>query len=315
MKLRSLLPRLFPSIGTLRVSLYFTCVTSLFAVLAARSVRADIGEMGLAAGRQLSRLEDLTKDAEVLLVNGARFHHATVYTSQSVSQVLDRFEAECERNPGAFGQALKALPAGALERLAHRPQRGGGNAVVRDESEEGGMLACFVGAKPGSLADFRERIAHFSQTLDLAELGDLRYAYVMRKAEGTRVITLWTDTDLNLSRMFPAQGDAEGTDSALAPRPPSSRRTFTATAADMPFGVRVYESTEAEPSLQAFYEATMKQRGFSVPENARRDGTTAFVKPDGTQVFMSLSSDDGKRFVTLTEASGQVAAVTAEVSE
>lgn len=312
-KRRSFLSRLFPSMGTLRVSFYMTCVCSGLALLAARSVRADMGEVGLAAGRQLSRLEDLTNDAEVLLVNGARFHHASVYTSQSVSQVLDRFENECERNPGVFGQALRAVPAGAFEKVSKHAAGSGKSAVIRDESADGGMLACFVGAKPGSLQDFRDRLAHFTKTHDLAEFGDLRYAYVMRKKEGTRVITLWTDTELSLSRMFPAQGDAAGTDSVLAPRPPASRRTFTASALGSPFGVRVYESTESETALQAFYESKMAERGYQVPENARRDGTTAFLKPDGAQVFMSLSTDGGKSFVTLTEASGQVASATAEV--
>ena len=314
MKLWRLLSKGLPTLGMLRVSCYLTCTCCALGLLAARSVRADIGEMGLAAGRQLSKLEDLTAEAETLVVNGARFHHASVYSKEGVSQVLDRFEAECERTPGMLGQGLRAVPPEAMDRLDARVPHASRNAVVRDESDDGGMLACFVGAKPGSLSELRLRLQHFSTTLDLAEFGDLRYTYVVRKGNKSRVITLWTDSQLNLGRMFPARGDAEGTDSTVAPRPPASRRMFTATAAGMPFAVRLYESQQSPEALQKFYERAMAERGFTLPEGASREGTTAFLDREGSQVFVSLASLDGKSIVTLTEAIGHVGTATA-VSE
>lgn len=312
MKLWRLFSKALPSWATLRVSLYLTCVSCGVALLAARSVRADIGELGLATGRQLSKLEDLTAEAETLVVNGARFHHATAYTDQSVAEVLDRFEAECERKPGMLGQALRAVPAEAMAHLDPEVPRFSRNAVVRDEAADGGMLACFVGIKPGSLAELRARLRHFSQTLNLADFGDLRYTYVVRKGKQSRVITLWTDSRLELTRMFPTSGDAAGSDSTLAPRPPASRRTFTAAASGTQFAVRLYESQQSTAALEAFYRRAMAERGFSVPEGASAQGTTAFSNRDGSQVFVSLAdAEQGKTIVTLTQAVGQVGTATA----
>jgi hypothetical protein len=311
MTLRRWLRWFLPNRAALRVGFYFTCVSCSLALLGARAVRADIGELGLAAGRQLSQLEDLTGDAEVLLVNGARFHHATSYTTQSVSNVLDRFERECERNPGMLAQGLRAVPPEAMSRLEGQFPRSSRNAIIRDESESGGMLVCFVGAKPGTLHELRMRLQHFSKTRDLAEFGNLRYTYVARKGDRSRVITLWTDSKLDLGRMFPASGDAAGSDSKLAPRPPNSRRTFTAGAVGLPFSLRIYETTQTEQQIQEFYDRALSPRGFEVPQGARASGTTAYTDRQGAQVFVSVNGDGDKRFVTLTDAEGRVGVATA----
>jgi hypothetical protein len=146
------------------------------------------------------------------------------------------------------------------------------------------------------------------------ELGDFRYVYAVRKGDKTRVTTLWTTGSVNLRRMFPDQGDAAGSDSALAPRPPKARRTFTATAAGQASGMRIYESHESLTALDAFYSAEMHRRGFRVPDGAKHDGTTAFNHPDGPQVFVSTARIDDKSYVTLTEAGSGVSSLTAEVN-
>jgi hypothetical protein len=295
----------------LRLSCFSTIACCGFALFGARAVRADIAELGMAMGRRLDRLEDLTSDAEALVVNGAQFRHSVTYTPEPVREVLDRFERECERDPGLLGQALRALPAGAEARLDPRLPRASRNAIVRDESEDGGMLVCFVGARPTSLDELKDRLEHFSSTLDLGEFGELIYTYVARKGDETRVITLWTDSGLNLGRMFPASGDAAGSDSSSVPRPPQARRTLTAQALGLPLSVRIYESSLDETSLDRFYSRELAQRGFAAAEGAKVDGTTAFVNRQGGEVFVSLASLDGKAFVTLVEAPAQLAAVSA----
>jgi len=306
--------RLFPSLAVLRVSFFLTCVALALAVLAARAARADIGELALSAGRQLDHLEDLTADSDALLINGAKFHRATNYTPDSVSHVLDRVEDACLRNPGLLGQAMREVPPSALAKIKADKElpRSARNAIVRDESEEGGMVVCFVGAKPTSLHELQERLEHFMQTLELYELGDFRYVYAVRKGDQTRVITLWTESGFNINAMFPSSGDAAGSDSALVPRPPHARRTLTAAAAGQPSGVRIYESTDSIEALDAFYGNVMSRRGFVVPPGARADGTTAFNHPEGSQVFVSLARFDDKSYVTLTEAKGRIASVAVE---
>jgi hypothetical protein len=304
--------RLFPSIAVLRVSFFLTCVALALAVLAARAARADIGELGLAAGRKLDHLEDFTADSEALMINGARFHRATSYTPDGVSHVLDRVEEACLRNPGLLGQAMREVPVQALAKINADKElpRSAKNAIIRDESEEGGMVVCFVGAKPTSLHELGARLEHFVQTLELYELGDFRYVYAVRKGDQTRVITLWTELSLNMNSMFPSTGDAAGSDSELVPRPPNARRTLSAAAAGQPSGVRIYESTESIEALEAFYGNAMRQRGFVGA--ARAEGTTAFNHPEGPQVFVSLGRIDDKSYVTLTEARGRIASVAVE---
>jgi hypothetical protein len=310
------LRKLLPSIALIRVSFFLTCVALVFALLAARAAKADIGELGLAAGRQLDHLQDLTADAETLLINGAELSRATQYTPDAVSNVLDRVEDACMRNPGLLGQAMREVPADALAKVRADEElpRSTRNAIIRDEGGDGGMVICFVGAKPSSLRELGARLEHFLQTLELYELGELRYVYAVRKGDRTRVTTLWATGSVNLKRMFPEQGDAAGSDSALAPRPPNARRTFTASAAGQTSGLRMYESREGLAELDAFYGAEMQRRGFRVPEGAKQDGTTAFNHPDGQQVFVSTARIDDKSYVTLTETGSGVSSITAEVN-
>jgi hypothetical protein len=176
------------------------------------------------------------------------------------------------------------------------------------------MVICFVGAKPTSLRELGAKLEHFLQTLELHELGDFRYVYAVRKGDRTRVTTLWTTGRVDIKRMFPAEGDAAGSDSALAPRPPNARRTFTASAAGQASGLRVYESVETVAALDAFYGAEMQRRGFRVPDGAKQEGTTAFNHPDGPQVFVSIARIDDRSYVTLTEAGSGVSSLTAEVN-
>jgi hypothetical protein len=310
------LRKVLPSVAVIRVSFFLTCVALGFALLAARAAKADIGELGLAAGRQLDHLQDLTGDAETLLINGARLSRATRYTPDAVSNVLDRVEDACLRNPGMLGQALREVPDDVLAKVKADKElpRSARNAIVRDEGGDGGMVICFVGAKPTSLRELGARLDHFLQTLELYELGDFRYVYAVRKGDKTRVTTLWTTGSVNLKRMFPDEGDAAGSDSSLAPRPPNARRTFTATAAGQASGMRIYESREDLGTLDAFYAAEMQRRGFQVPQNAKLDGTTAFNHPDGQQVFVSTARIDDKSYVTLTESGAGVSNISAEVN-
>ena len=310
------LRKILPSLALIRVSFFLTCVALVLALLAARAAKADIGELGLAAGRQLDRLQDLTADAETLLINGAQLSRATRNTPDAVSNVLDRVEDACMRNPGLLGQAMREVPADALAKVNADKDlpRSARNAIIRDEGGDGGMVICFVGAKPTSLRELGAKLEHFLQTLELHELGDFRYVYAVRKGDQTRVTTLWATGSVDLRRMFPDQGDAAGSDSALAPRPPNARRTFTASAVGQPSSVRIYESSEGLAELDAFYDAEMQRRGFKVPEGAKRDGTTAFNHPDGQQVFVSTARIDDKSFVTLTEAGLGTSSIAAEVN-
>src|SRR5262245_50331573 len=90
----------------LRLSIYLACVFALLSLLALRSLRADMREAAYALGRQLADLPELTRGADVVLLNGARLHHSRTTTTDSVPVVLNRIEAHCNRSRGPLDRAL-----------------------------------------------------------------------------------------------------------------------------------------------------------------------------------------------------------------
>src|SRR6185436_12577398 len=120
--LRSFLRLFVPSPATIRLGAYSVFAFSVAALLAPRILRADIGEAGLAAGRQIATLSDLLGDAETLVVNGERMHHASMYTDQDVGTVLDRFENYCASSPGFVGRAMAEFPQELTKKLEKAPR-------------------------------------------------------------------------------------------------------------------------------------------------------------------------------------------------
>jgi hypothetical protein len=305
-------------VKVLRVSVYFACVFSLLSLLAASALHAKVEDAARSLGRQLAELPDLTHGAEAILINGARMHHARVTTRESVATVLDRFEDHCRKNPGPMAEAMRDFAAqqpALFEKHVKGPFR---HAVMRDDSEQEGVLICFVDERETGLDGMKELFERFAKTSDLSEFGEVRYVFAERRSDGkTLVVTMWNQGPLNISRMFPATGDADGTDSRVLPRPPEGRRTLVAAAEGMPFALRTYESGKSVSDLQAFYDRWIKTAGWRLAAKAEREGTTAYFREDGYQVFLTLMESNGRTYATLIEAgpaaSSQIATV--EISD
>ena len=296
-----LLRMLLPSMRSIRVIAYATFVFGALALVAARSVHADVREVALGIGHQLSKLEDLTGNAYLLRLNGAEVHRASTYSSQSVKEVLDRYEAYCAESASAIAQAMLDIPE-ALERQMALPKgsplrRG----IVREEDERRGMVVCF--AEEGTRVDgLRERLRAFVESGDLSEFGHFRYAFVEKNESGnTHVVTLWSDGPLNVGQMFPAEGDAPGSDSAMVPRPAASRRTLSASVDGFQAAVRIYEVACSRAEVVRTYDEALSSRGFSKVAGTRGDAL-AYVRGDGAEVFLSLTESEWRTTVTVVEA-------------
>jgi len=301
--LRRFVRGVLPSMRVLRLSAYLFVVFSVLGLVAARAVLADMSEAGLRAGREVAKFSRIAGPAERILLNGESFRHGSNYVKESVTEVLDKAEEHCRAHLGLLGGALDSLSPEAKAKLDPRIPRADRSAIIRDEGESGGMVACFVDAKPSSFADFQERLTKMLATSDLTELGRLRYLYAERTKSGeTHVVTLAVDSGLKLSEMFPATRDAAGEDSRVVPRPPESRRTLSAAAQGMPFGVRLYVSSKDPIALDRFYDKELGSRGYTPVPDAKQEGTTAYHDDKGNQVFVSIVSIDGSSYVTLTEA-------------
>jgi hypothetical protein len=303
MHTQRLLSWILPSRRTLRLTTYLVCVCLGSAALAARAAYARTNEAALEFGEQLSGLEDLTRGANVVLVNGERFHRVIAFVDDSVGSVLDRIQKECETSPGLLGQAASEaahLHPKALDEypLSPRILRG----IVRHEEERRGMVACFTDSRGSGLAGLADAAKRFAKTSNLAEFGHFRYAFARRADDGgTQVTTLWADTDLNLSSMFPAHGDAAGADSSVLPRPATSRRVLAASAEGQPYALRLYDTADGGASVQRFYEDWFKKHGWIFAGKAQQGGFS-YLRADGYQVIVTLRERQGRTAVGLIEA-------------
>lgn len=304
MKKLRLLSLLWPSARMLRLSVYFSSVFVCLAVLSARAMYAHAKDAALAFGRELSGLSELTRDAEAVLANGQRFRHASTVVDDDVPLVLDHLEAYCRAHPGLVGGALAELAARHPKLMAeHGPSESLRHGVIREGDAERGMLLCFTDQRPGTLAELVDAARQLVETSDLSSFGHVLYSYAERNRDGrTHVVTLWTETGVDLGGMFPATGDAAGDDSRELPRPANARRTLSAAAEGMPFGLRLYETSASPASVQRFYDDWMRENGWQSAARAEEQGATAYLRADGYQAFLSLSTLDARTYVTLTEA-------------
>lgn len=284
---------------------YATFAFGVLAVAASRSVYADAREMALGVGHQLAKLEDLTGGAQLIRVNGAELHRASARTTQPADQVLDRYETICRENPGAIARAMNDIPSALADRIDREAGPNVRTSVLRSEFDGRGVVICFVDGPDDEPAPFIERMRALADTGDLAKLGHFRYVFVEPSKgprNGTHVITFWSDGELNLKKMFPAGGDAPGTDSVLAPRPVGSRRTLAASVEGYPASVRIYESLATRESIERMYDQTMRANGFTkvVGPDARRG--VAYIRGDNAEIFVSFTSVEKRTAVTIVEA-------------
>jgi hypothetical protein len=101
----------------------------------------------------------------------------------------------------------------------------------------------------------------------------------------------------------PEVGDAPGTDSKLAPRPPGSARLFSAEAVDAPYAVRVYETAQAPADVRRFYETTLTDFEV-VPTIAGPDDSGRAFLRQGHPLLVTVARDADKTTVTLSEVGG-----------
>lgn len=292
-----------PSARSLRMATYSAFAFGLLAAGAARSVYADAREMGLGIGHQLAKLEDLTGGAYLVRVNGTEIYRASAHTSQSPAEVLSRYETYCRENPGLLGRAMRDIPVtmGAPSSLpAQSPLRA---AIVRDENDERGMVACFVQNPDAPASNFIESLRSMVETGDISKLGQFRYVFAERSngtQGGSHVVTSWSDGELNVGKMFPSSGDAPGSDSSRVPRPGESRRTLSAEVEGYPGAVRVYESSATRADIERTYDQALTAKGFSkVPTNVA--SSLVYSGLDQSEIIVSFGTNANRTSVTIVE--------------
>ncbi|HMA93234.1 MAG TPA: hypothetical protein VKP30_11145, partial [Polyangiaceae bacterium] len=160
MKLSTIFRLILPSARTLRLSTYLTVVGLGIGTLSSRVLHAQVREAAFSFGRELAGLAELTHGAEVVLLNGERFHHSMTVANEPASKVLDRVQRFCESSPGLLGQVTKDQRARALEDASGLLRHG----VIRDEGKDRGMVVCFMDSPIGGLGALATALEHFTKT-------------------------------------------------------------------------------------------------------------------------------------------------------
>lgn len=135
--------------------------------------------------------------------------------------------------------------------------------VVTQESTEGVRAALCIFAPERS---DRDDPAAAGEHLGAKPMPRVRYTLARRvDAQSTSVTTVVSTSATPLAELFPAEGDAPGSDLAGVARPERARRTLTALVGfDDQHSVRIYESTLPLHDAIASYDASMRGLGFEI---------------------------------------------------
>lgn len=297
-----MLHRVFDRVRALgRVGAYGVTVLTAAGLLAARSAWGDAGEASMVVGRELGGLRDLVGNSHRVRLNGEEIHVASAVVNASVDRVLDRVERMCREGSRDLDGVVQD-PGGKLPEELKATLKGMGPfalGILRQQGEHEGVVGCL--ARPdGGLAGLSERLTAFALSRDLGDIGKLRYVYARDEGGGrVHVVTAWSDGKLRLDRMFPREGEAEGTDAPGTPRPAGARRVLTAEVDGAPYGVRVYDVAGSPERVLASIDGQMSQSGWAsmaevakVEPNARhfsREGLELLVVAEGGRESTAVS--------------------------
>lgn len=257
-----LAPRVLRVVGVLSVIL--TVLALIVATVGMRRARAQLGEGLLNMGAEMLRYEFANPQAppQEYRINGQSFWLRTGNTEQPVETVLDWFEARCMAHDGQLGEQLEESLQQAGETVDVDTRLL--DPVIR-EGEVGrrGVVACLdSGTERLELTTLASRLQSFTETLRLSDIGDFRFAYVVKGRRKTVFVTMWTEGVIDLGEMFATDGDVPGQDVAGVPRPREFRRILSAVPANRVQSITMYEGTGTKVQVQQFYKQQMPFRGW-----------------------------------------------------
>lgn len=292
----------------LRLGLYCSLIACLGLALSARGLAAEASERSLLFGQQLGSFQVFAGRSTDLVLNGQQLSLHTQVVQRPIRDVLHDFATVCragsERASAEFAEHLSASAQdlAAIQRMF----------VMRDQrGDEEGTALCFAGLGEGGLADVSARFSRFAETLDLSELGALRYVYLRKNPRGTHVIFVTSTGPLSLERLWPSdQRDVDGAEPIAGARPKDSVRFISARLLDAPRGLTAYRTARPAAETLRDYAEQVRAGGYEVLDFAaigggekslglgdgvdlrvlRKDGQTLIATslPDGAGSYLSV---------------------------
>lgn len=176
-------------------------------------------------------------------LNGATLFFRKTTEQGTLDEVMARIGKECASGTTstAFGLTSAHDDGNAAPIRLER---------VFSQESEGGVRAslCIFGGEDGDPPDGLRRV---------------RYTLAHRRDDGSIAVTTVVNASaVPLEHLFPAEGDAPGSDPEEIARPAEARRTMTAVVGNGEHTVRVYESPLSLEASIASYDRQMSDRGF-----------------------------------------------------
>jgi len=231
-----------------------------------RSVIADTRETAAQFGRDLLPLVGVFGQPETVVMNGVSVFVGAKHVDLTVSQVLDRVEQYCTEHAGHFEDEFAALPESEQAKVSLKLEDVRRVGTVRSQAgDDEGTAACIVAPEGMRGIDgFMKRVTAMIETGDLARFGNLRYVFVKKSGKGSTVLSLWNEGSVNLSNIFPENGDVPGQDLDGIERPPQSTRVFDAQIPGTGYGVKSYATKDAMSHVMAGFEQRLTLLGWQV---------------------------------------------------
>ena len=209
-----------------------------------------------------------------LVLNGQRLRISTQVVEEPLEDALARVEHECptqeELGPG-------------------------------QRTEESGYTICLQDEEDPNPFDLAGRMDDFMESMDAADLGQIRYVYA-QQAEGGRTLmmTLETTDTFRVDQLMPSEGDAVGSDPEDIPRPPDGRRIMQAYEENAPYYATIYgRSTRSVQELQTWYRANVDAALWTEVDYPAVAAERGQQIPDGVDMLFYRRKNDARRFVAI----------------
>ena len=289
--------------GVMRLTVYVFCANLLLAALGARVVLANLKEGTLQLGRELESVSDVLGATKTVYVNGTPMNVLTTTTDIAPKDVLDCFEALCLAHPEFLARAFADIPETLREGVL-RHESGAHFGVMRADGDGDGAVSCFMDDRVSALADIPDSLKAFAASWDLLRVRPLplRLRPEAQVREDARADGMGYGS-FNLKEMFPAKGDAAGFRFPRRSAPAGVTADFSAAAAQVPFGVHIYDAPDDKDSLRKFYDDQMTSLGWrQIASKTGSHDSVAYMADIGHAVFISFASKHGRTLVTTTES-------------
>lgn len=237
---------------------------------------ARFGEGAVAFGEALAGLSHPSHGAgheTAIVLNGQAFRLASLSSEDAPSAVLARAE--------------RALSQG----FALRYQASEGAGVV-------------LGLDAGSSSFPSQWLRGRSSSAGAADAGSfgLRYVFVRPAASGgSHVLVAWTEGRLELGAMFPASGDASGSDVDGLPRPPGAVRLLSARVPHRGYALAAYRVAGEPDAALERYADQLRHGGVRVVRLGPQRGSVTVMRGQ-ERAFVHSFRQGGHSVIALVRA-------------